>query len=202
MQGKLGRAREALKVFVQTSHNDDDFFLIGFNQRADLLAEFTDGVALLNKLSLTGPQGETALYEAVYLGLEKVKQGRHRRHALLLISDGQDNASHYSYGELRKLLQEANLRLVLVEKCHGLVPWIITFAATQAGNWPRMPRACPVEVHVRSYCSPKREPPRDKPVASTHSQIIWFQLAQVVSICLTHQDVDQPECAAVRYGER
>ena len=43
MKGKLDRARDALKAFVQTSHSDDDFFLVGFNQRANLLAEFTDG---------------------------------------------------------------------------------------------------------------------------------------------------------------
>src|SRR5262245_34924026 len=43
MKGKLDRARDALKAFIQTSHSDDDFFLIGFNQRANLLAEFTGG---------------------------------------------------------------------------------------------------------------------------------------------------------------
>src|SRR5215475_7504117 len=42
MKGKIDRAREALKAFIQTSHSDDDFFLVGFNQRANLLAEFTD----------------------------------------------------------------------------------------------------------------------------------------------------------------
>src|SRR5215475_10393415 len=42
MKGKIDRAREALKAFIHTSHSDDDFFLIGFNQRANLLAEFTD----------------------------------------------------------------------------------------------------------------------------------------------------------------
>src|SRR5262245_8062008 len=48
MKGKLDRARDALKAFIQTSHSDDDFFLVGFNQRANLLAEFTDGDALAN----------------------------------------------------------------------------------------------------------------------------------------------------------
>jgi hypothetical protein len=43
MKEKVGRARDALKAFIETSHHDDDFFLIGFNQRAHLLAEFSDG---------------------------------------------------------------------------------------------------------------------------------------------------------------
>lgn len=117
MKGKIDRARDALKAFTQTSHNDDDFFLIGFNQRANLLAEFTDGDTLINKLTLVDTKGQTALYDAAYLGIEKVKQGRHNRHALLLISDGQDNSSRYTYGELRKLLKEAGVQIY----CIGIV---------------------------------------------------------------------------------
>jgi len=111
MKGKLDRAREALKAFIQTSHDQDDFFLVGFNQRANLVAEFTDGDSLVNKLTLIDPKGQTALYDASYLGLEKVKQGRHQKRAILLISDGQDNSSRYTYGELRKLLKEANVQI-------------------------------------------------------------------------------------------
>lgn len=117
MKGKLERARDALKAFIQTSHNDDDFFLVGFNQRANLLAEFTDGDTLSNKLHLVDPKGQTAVYDAAYLGIEKVKQGRHTKRALLLISDGQDNSSRYTYGELRKLLKEAGVQIY----CLGIV---------------------------------------------------------------------------------
>jgi Ca-activated chloride channel family protein len=117
MKGKLERARDALKAFIQTSHDNDDFFLIGFNQRANLLAEFSDGNTLQSKLTLVDPRGQTALYDAAYLGVEKVKQGRHQKRALLLISDGQDNSSRYTYGELRKLLKEANVQIY----CIGIV---------------------------------------------------------------------------------
>lgn len=117
MKGKLERARDALRAFIQTSHNDDDFFLVGFNQRANLLAEFSDGDTLVNKLTLVDPRGQTALYDAGYLGIEKVKQGRHNKRALLLISDGQDNSSRYTYGELRKLLKEAGVQIY----CIGIV---------------------------------------------------------------------------------
>ncbi len=117
MKGKVDRARDALKAFVQTSHNDDDFFLVGFNQRANLIAEFTDGDTLTNKLTLVDPRGQTALYDASYLGIEKVKQGRHNKRAILLVSDGQDNSSRYTYGELRKLLKEAGVQIY----CIGIV---------------------------------------------------------------------------------
>lgn len=117
MKGKLDRARDALRAFVQTSHDQDDFFLVGFNQRANLLSEFVDGEALVNKLTFVDPKGQTALYDAAYLGIEKVKQGRHQKRAILLISDGQDNSSRYTYGELRKLLKEANVQIY----CIGIV---------------------------------------------------------------------------------
>ncbi|HKQ74956.1 MAG TPA: VWA domain-containing protein [Blastocatellia bacterium] len=117
MKGKLDRAKDALKAFIQTSHSEDDFFLVSFNQRASLVSEFTDGDTLINKLTLVNPSGQTALYDATYLGVEKVKQGRYRRNALLLLSDGQDNSSRYTYGELRKRLKEAGVQIY----CIGIV---------------------------------------------------------------------------------
>src|SRR5262245_42818376 len=79
MRDKMSRAREALRAFVDTCHNDDDYFLVGFNDRATLLAEVSNGNNVLNKLSLAEPRGQTALYDAVYLGVEKVKEGRHEK---------------------------------------------------------------------------------------------------------------------------
>jgi len=114
MKDKIVRAREALKAFVDTSHNDDDFFLVGFNERAMLLSGISDGKTVLRRLELAEPRGQTALYDAAYLGVEKVKEGRHDKRALLIISDGQDNASKYNYGELRKLLKEADVQVYCI----------------------------------------------------------------------------------------
>lgn len=117
MKGKMDRARDSLRAFIETSHREDDFFLVGFNQRANLISEFSDGDTLTNKLTLVDAKGQTALYDASYLGIEKVKQGRHNKRAILLISDGQDNSSRYTYGELRKLLKEAGVQIY----CIGIV---------------------------------------------------------------------------------
>src|SRR5215475_14419220 len=111
MNNKISRARDAIKAFIDTCHDQDDFFLVGFNDRATLLAELSDGQNVLDKLSLAEPHGQTALYDATYLGVEKVKEGRHEKRAVLIVSDGQDNASHYNYGELRKLLKEADVQV-------------------------------------------------------------------------------------------
>jgi Ca-activated chloride channel family protein len=109
---KIKRARDALSKFIQTSHNSDEYFLIAFNSRAQLLLDRTrDGNAVLDKLTFVQTRNNTALYDACYLGVEKVQRGAHPKRALLLISDGQDNNSRYTFNELRRLLKESDVVL-------------------------------------------------------------------------------------------
>ena len=107
---KIKKARKALERFIGTSHPSDEYFLIAFNNRAQLLMDRTrDGEALLRKLTLVQPKNNTALYDAVYLGVERVTRGSHQKRALLIISDGQDNASRYNFGEVRRLMKESDV---------------------------------------------------------------------------------------------
>ncbi len=107
---KINRAREALARFVETSHERDEYFLVGFNDRAQLLLDRTrNSDALLSKLTFVQTKGQTALYDACYLGVEKVVRGAHRKRALIIISDGQDNNSRYTFTEVRRLLKESDV---------------------------------------------------------------------------------------------
>lgn len=107
---KIGKARKALERFIGTSHPSDEYFLIAFNSRAQLLMDRTrDGEAVLQKLTLVKPKENTALYDAVYLGIERVTRGTHQKRAMLIISDGQDNASRYNFGEVRRLIKESDV---------------------------------------------------------------------------------------------
>lgn len=107
---KIQKARKALSRFINTSHPNDEYFLIAFNSRAQLLLDRTrDGDAVLQKLTLVNPRQNTALYDAVYLGIERVTRGSHQKRALLIISDGQDNASRYNFGEVRRLMKESDV---------------------------------------------------------------------------------------------
>jgi Ca-activated chloride channel family protein len=109
---KIKRARDALSKFIQTSHNSDEYFLIAFNSRAQLLLDRTrDGDSVLDKLTFVQTRNQTALYDACYLGVEKVQRGTHPKRALLLISDGQDNNSRYTFNEVRRLLKESDVVL-------------------------------------------------------------------------------------------
>src|SRR2546423_1123872 len=112
---KVRRARDALAHFIQTSHDRDEYFLIGFNSRAQLLMDRTrDGNAVLDKLTFVQTKNNTALYDACYLGVERVQRGTHPKRALLLISDGQDNNSRYTFNELRRVLKESDVVLYAI----------------------------------------------------------------------------------------
>lgn len=107
---KIQKARKALEKFIATSHPSDEYFLIAFNSRAQLLLDRTrDGEAVLRKLTLVEPKQNTALYDAVYLGIDKVTRGAHQKRALIVISDGQDNASRYNFNEVRRLMKESDV---------------------------------------------------------------------------------------------
>jgi Ca-activated chloride channel homolog len=112
---KIRKARNALERFINTSHPSDEYFLIAFNSRAQLLMDRTrDGEAVLNKLTLVEPKQNTALYDACYLGVERVTRGAHQKKAILIISDGQDNASRYNFKEVRRLLKESDVTIYSV----------------------------------------------------------------------------------------
>lgn len=115
MKERIVRSVKALRRFIETSHDDDDFFLIGFNDRAKLVQDFTpSGDQVLGHLMFVQPKGSTALYDAAYLAVEKVQQGRHSKKALLIISDGQDNNSRYTYKELRNRVKEADVQIYAI----------------------------------------------------------------------------------------
>jgi Ca-activated chloride channel family protein len=115
MQSKLDRAREAIVEFCRTANPQDEFFLIEFSDRPQVVADFTHRVEdIQNQLILTAPQGHTALLDAVFLGVQTMKQASHRKRALLIISDGGDNHSRYTEREVTSLVKEADVMIYAV----------------------------------------------------------------------------------------
>lgn len=112
MNDKIVRARGALVQFMQTSNPKDQFFLIGFNNRPYLLSDWTSSVDKVDaSMADLRPQHRTALLDAIYLGLEKMKQAEYPRKALIIISDGGDNNSRYTVGEVRSAVREADVQI-------------------------------------------------------------------------------------------
>lgn len=107
---KIAKARHALERFINTSHPSDEYFLIAFNSRPQLLLDRSrDGDAVLRQLTLVEPRNNTALYDALYLGAERVTRGSRQKKAILIISDGQDNSSRYNFGEVKRQIKETDV---------------------------------------------------------------------------------------------
>jgi len=115
MKNKIERAREAVVEFLRAANQQDEFFMITFADRPQLLRDFTDAGedAPLQGLLAT-PKGRTSLLDAIYLGFAQMRQAKYQRRALLVISDGGDNHSRYSEGEIRSLAKEANVAIYAI----------------------------------------------------------------------------------------
>jgi Ca-activated chloride channel homolog len=112
MTSKLIRARESILQFIKTANPQDEFFVIGFNDRPELIEDFTSSVEDIQARLATVRSGHrTALLDAIYFGLAKMKEARHERKALLVVSDGGDNRSRYTEGELRAQVRESDVEL-------------------------------------------------------------------------------------------
>jgi Ca-activated chloride channel homolog len=112
---KITRARAALARFIQTSHPEDEYSLVSFNESAELLLDRTrDSEALLAQFGNVHPQGHTALYDAVGLGLEALTRGRYAKRALIVISDGEDNRSRSTFNQVKRKLQESGVTIYTI----------------------------------------------------------------------------------------
>jgi Ca-activated chloride channel homolog len=108
-------ARAALASFLAETNPGDEFFLITFNQNAVLVCDFTqDPGAILRAGAANQPSGQTAIWDAVYRGLDKMKSAKNDRKALILITDGEDNSSRYSYSEVRDFAKESDSQVYIV----------------------------------------------------------------------------------------
>jgi Ca-activated chloride channel family protein len=112
MSSKIERAREAVIEFFKTANPQDEFFLIAFADKPEEVSDFTQSIDdLQGKLVFTVPKGRTALLDAIYLGVSKMRQAKYPKKALLIISDGGDNHSRYTEGEIKNLVKEADVMI-------------------------------------------------------------------------------------------
>jgi len=115
MNTKIERAREAVVEFFKAANPQDEFFMITFADRPEEIADFTQSVSeLQSKLIYTVPKGRTALLDAIYLGVNKMRQAKYPRKALLIISDGGDNHSRYTESEIRSMVKEADISIYAI----------------------------------------------------------------------------------------
>lgn len=115
MGNKLAKSREAVAQFFKTANPEDEFFMVQFGDRPELACDFTTSLEeIQNKLTFTQSKGRTALLDGIYMALHQMKKGKNPRKALLVISDGGDNNSRYTEGEIKNLVREADVQIYAI----------------------------------------------------------------------------------------
>ncbi len=115
MSSKIERAREAVIEFFKTANPQDEFFMITFADKPEEISDFTQSIEdIQGKLVYTIPKGRTALLDAIYLGVSKMRQAKYPKKSLLVISDGGDNHIRYTEGEIKSVVKEADLLMYAI----------------------------------------------------------------------------------------
>jgi Ca-activated chloride channel homolog len=115
MGGKLLKSRQAVTQFMKTANPEDEFFLVTFNDRPELVVSMTpDTEEIQNRLTFITGKGRTALLDGVYLAMNHMKKAKNPRKAILIISDGGDNSSRYTETDVRKAVRESDVQIYAI----------------------------------------------------------------------------------------
>jgi len=115
MRLKIDQVNRAALAFIKASNPKDQVFLIGFNDQVELLQDYTSDIdEVTDSLENIVVTGGTALYDAVYLGVQKAQSGSKPKKAIVVITDGDDRDSYYKLDELVAKVQESDVQVFSV----------------------------------------------------------------------------------------
>jgi VWFA-related protein len=121
MGSKLQKARLATAQFFKTANPEDEFFLVQFNDKPEMIQSFTTNTEeIQNRLTFTHAKGRTALLDGIYMALNHMKKARNTRKAILVLSDGGDNSSRYTETEIKNLVREADVQIYAIGLFEGM----------------------------------------------------------------------------------
>jgi Ca-activated chloride channel homolog len=110
MAPKLQKAREAAAALLNNANPEDEFFLVQFNHRAQLVVGATTRTEEIRQhVAMLQTGGATALLDAVMVALNEMRNAHHTRKAIVIVSDGEDNSSHCSMRQLKEAVREADV---------------------------------------------------------------------------------------------
>jgi len=113
MRPKLAEVTAAARTFTRSSNPEDEMFVVNFNEKVSLglprTTRFTNNTAELEyAITATPTGGQTALYDAIARALEQLQAGSRDKKVLIVVSDGGDNVSAHSLGEVMKLAERSS----------------------------------------------------------------------------------------------
>jgi len=145
MKPKLGDVITAARTFVQSSRQDDQMFVVNFNEKVTNEAVTTgqpDAVA--RAIAGTPAAGKTALYDAAIEGFRQLRAGGPEKKVLIVISDGGDNASSHRLAEVLKTAEESNVLVYTIgifdDEDEDKNPGVLTRLARATGGEAFFPR--------------------------------------------------------------
>jgi len=188
---KIDAARSALERFLgELLDPADEIFLFRFDDEPELLQDWTtDRTELRQALGRLSPRGGTALYDTVARAVPQAAAGRHRKKALVVISDGNDTASSTAVSDLKQMIRETEVLVYAVGIDSEAKPTLVT-----------RPRPVPVPFPVprlpgtggRSPLPPGRAPiPQPPPVGpGTGAPVTATPAAERVNVDALRQFTD------------
>jgi Ca-activated chloride channel homolog len=137
MGPKLAEVTTAVSAFAHSSNPEDEMFVVDFNDNVSVQLldgkSFTSDPQILERaVSAVSARGQTALYDAVAEGLKHLELGNREKKALIIVSDGGDNASHHKYSEV----------LTLARQAHAVIYSIGLVGSTEEENPRALDRLC------------------------------------------------------------
>lgn len=115
MQGMIEGVYRAAVHVVDEGTSEDEAFIVTFNKKVQLVSDFTsDKHHLQNSILGLRAEGGTALWDGVSFALGQLKQARHRKKVLVVITDGEDNSSRTSFKKLMQQAEEADALIYTV----------------------------------------------------------------------------------------
>ena len=162
---KWKNLKAGLKKFLSTAHEGNDYTLIAFSDSSKLIARSVNADELWKTLNGLSPDGSTALYDAMMLGLNVLEGLAQRHKALVLFSDGQDNSSRAKLADVEQeaLHSRATIYTVgILTRQHDLFPFerdgvklLNQLAATTGGleHFPAPAEICEVLEKINADVS-------------------------------------------------
>lgn len=117
MREKRAQVNAAAVTFVKTSNPQDEVFVVNFNDEfyLDLDEDFTSDPKELNDaLQRIDTRGSTALYDAIIGSLDHLKKGHKDKRVLLVITDGDDDASRKSLEYTMKAAEQSDATIYAI----------------------------------------------------------------------------------------
>src|SRR5215469_4421441 len=110
MHNKIEYVLQAVDQFFENANPDDDYYIIAVSDRPMLVSDSSQSTNTIQAhLATIEPHGMTALYDSIYLGVNKLRTARYKRRAMVIISDGGDNRSRYTLKEIKSILAESDV---------------------------------------------------------------------------------------------